>query len=246
MEEGAMKRAGFSLIEISIVSMILIILLIVIYSTFIAGDRFFQNESVIRDAQFSIRRILEQATQEISEGTPSGVWKRTDTTITGAPNKVLIILSARDPSDPTCFSGLCPQDVHNPSSLPVFNINWLAFIVYAPYPVGTGKFELRRYTLKLPGTGISSVPTPLVVTFSATQITLTGFGTINRDGGAKLLDDLTNFEVGPSDNPTAAFNDPPTTNLIPSEYTVTLERRVQITPKNFSKISLTSSTKGRN
>lgn len=241
-----MNRRGMSLIEITIASVILILVLIVAYSTFLAGDRFFTNESVVRDAQFNIRRILEQMNQEVSEGNPPAIWKRTDTTITSGPNKVLILLSARDPDDSNCFSGVCPEDVHDPASGPLFSITWLAVVVYAPYPVGAGKFELRRYTIKLPSPGLTTAPATLAVTFSSTQIQIGGFGTITRSGGTKVLEDLTLFDVGTPTDPTVAFNNPPSATLIPSSYMITLQKRVQITPKNFSDLKMTTTTKGRN
>jgi prepilin-type N-terminal cleavage/methylation domain-containing protein len=246
VEAGAVNRRGWSLIEISIVMLVLVIVLVVAYSTFLAGDRFFQNESVVRDAQFNIRRILEQMNQEITEGNPPAIWKRTDTTIVGGPNKVLILLSARDPDDPNCFSGVCPQDVHDPASGPLFSINWLAFVVYAPYAVGGGQYELRRYTLKLPAPGLQSPPSTLAVTFTATQIQLGPYGTLTRSGGSKILEKLNLFEIGSPTNPTVDFNNPPSVPFIPTSYLVTLEKRVQITPQNFSNIRMTTTTKGRN
>ncbi len=239
-----MRPKGFSLIEITIVSMILMIVLTVIYSTFIAGDRFVQNESALRDAQFNVRRILDQINQELREGTPAAFWKRTDGTIPSAPNKVLIMLSGRDPLDSSCFNGVCPDDVHDPSSLPIFTTNWLAFIVYAPYPSGGGKYELRRYTIRLAG-GIVTPPSSLTVTFSATQIIVGSYGTITRSGGSKILDDLTNFDFGPAATPTADYN-PPMPVPMPESFTVTLARRVQVAPKSFSLVSMTTTTKGRN
>lgn len=241
-----MSRRGYSLTEIMIASVILILVLIVIYATFMAGDRFYQNESVLRDAQFNVRRDLEQINQEISEGTPPAIWKRTDPTIATGPNKALIFLSGRDPDDTNSFSGVSPQDIHNPASGPMFTVTWLAFVVYAPYPIAGGKFELRRYVIKLPPPGISTAPATLTVTFTAASITLAGYGTITRSGGAKVLDDLITFEVGPPATPTAAFNDPPGAPLLPTSYMVTLERRVQITPSSSSNVKLTTTTKGRN
>lgn len=236
-----MKNRGMTLLEVMLASAILMLVLIVIYGLFNSGDRLYQGESVLRDAQFSVRRAVEQVSQELAEAGPGFVWTWTDAAMGSPPNAALAILSARDSDS---FSGVTHGDAWDPAHPPVMQMQWACLIVYLIHVDPQGVLHLRRHEIP-----VAAAPTRVTASFGTSMITVTmtidGVDVptvLDRSRGALAVEALSDFSVQVS-TPSGVG---PSASPLESTRTVMIGRKVRVPPNITTRVTMSATISPRN
>jgi hypothetical protein len=233
-------RRGFSLLEVTIASSLIIVVLIVIYGLFDSSDKAYWTHVPMKEAQITLQKTLETVSFETQETNTDNIW---ETAVSGGGlgamvNEALVWTSARNSSN---------QYIMDSEGKPV----WQRTIALVPVVSPGQTVTLHRFTFTLtPPIGITV--TPKIIIASNNVVTLqfldAGFQVVGTSGGipassaVKVVPNLVKFQVTGS-NTMANPAGPGSINLdvIRVEIAMTASG-----PHGSTTVNYQSSVRGRN